>query len=146
MKKNVVDLMIRPFEEKDQIAVIALWQKCNLLRAWNDPVKDIMRKLQFNRELFLIGLFKGKVIATVMGGYEGHRGWINYLAVEPCFQKKGVAKRLMVEIEHKLVLMGCPKINLQVRLENKQAQAFYEKIGYSNDGVISFGKRLIKDN
>ena len=137
---------IRPYLESDQPAVIALWQVCDLVRPWNNPERDIARKLKVNRELFLVGLVEGKIVATVMGGYEGHRGWINYLAVDPAFQKNGFGKQLVTEIELGLLAMGCPKVNLQVRAGNQEALAFYEKIGYMNDNVASFGKRLLTDD
>jgi ribosomal protein S18 acetylase RimI-like enzyme len=146
MKNTPIDLIIRQYEEKDQLTVMTLWQKCNLTRPWNNPERDIARKLRVNRELFLVGLINGKVIATIMGGYEGHRGWINYLAVDQDYRKNGLGKQLMSELEKTLQAIGCPKVNLQVRADNKEALAFYENLGYDRDDVVSFGKRLIKDN
>jgi hypothetical protein len=70
---------IRPFREADELAVIALWRACGLTRPWNDPRKDIARKLAVQRELFLVGEVGGNVIGSVMGGYDGHRGWVNSL-------------------------------------------------------------------
>jgi len=145
MIKSAHEILIRHYEEKDEKAVIALWQECNLLRTWNNPGRDIQRKLKIDRELFLVGSIGDKIIASVMGGYEGHRGWVNYLAVDPSYRKKGIGRKIMSEIEAKLVSIGCPKVNLQVRAENTEAMAFYEKIGYGNDNVVSYGKRLIKD-
>lgn len=86
------------------------------------------------------------LVATVMAGYEGHRGWINYLAVKPGFRKQGLGRRLMEEAEARLIEAGCPKINLQVRKSNIAAVAFYERIGYSRDDVVSMGKRLAEDS
>jgi len=80
-----------------------------------------------------------------MGGYEGHRGWVNYLAVDPDYQKRGWGKKIMKAVEDKLLAIGCPKINLMVRIDNLSAVSFYEKIGYKADDVIGMGKRLIKD-
>jgi ribosomal protein S18 acetylase RimI-like enzyme len=87
-----------------------------------------------------------KIIATAMGGYEGHRGWVNYLAVDPAFRKKGFGRQLMAEIEKRLLALGCPKINLQVRMDNTSALEFYSQIGYKDDNVVSLGKRLIVDS
>ena len=137
---------IRPFSLKDEKAVKALWQKCDLVRPWNDPHSDIQRKLKVNPELFLVGTLGVKIIATAMGGYEGHRGWVNYLAVDPSHQRKGFGRQLMAEIEKRLLVLGCPKINLQVRNGNTSAMEFYSRIGYKNDNVISLGKRLIPDS
>jgi ribosomal protein S18 acetylase RimI-like enzyme len=80
-----------------------------------------------------------------MGGYDGHRGWINYLAVDPSLQRSGIGRALMVAVEKKLRRMGCPKINLQVRQSNAKVRAFYERIGYRQDPVLSYGKRLVHD-
>ena len=81
-----------------------------------------------------------------MGGYEGHRGWVNYLAVNPDFQRQGFGRQIMAHLENKLVELGCPKINLQVRMGNTSALIFYDRIGYKEDRVVSLGKRLIKDD
>ena len=136
---------IRPFNADDEKAVIELWQKCDLVRPWNNQESDIKRKLTVNPELFLVGVSKGKVIATIMGGYEGHRGWVNYLAVDPAYQRKGYGRQLMVEIEKRLLALGCPKVNLQVRNGNTAALEFYSRIGYKDDDVVSLGKRIIPD-
>jgi len=143
MKTRASSFHIRQYLSKDQKAVIDLWQKCNLTRPWNNPKLDIERKLKVNPELFLVGLLDNKIIATVMGGYEGHRGWINYLAVDPNYQKRGWGKQIMKAVEDKLLAMGCPKINLQIRTDNLSAVSFYKKIGYKMDEVISMRKRLI---
>ena len=136
---------IRQFEIADEKAVIELWRKCDLLRPWNDPHADIARKLTVNPELFLIGTVNNKIVASAMGGYEGHRGWVNYLAVHPAHQRKSYARRMMQEIENRLLAMGCPKINLQVRSGNKSALEFYSRIGFKNDDCVSLGKRLLSD-
>ena len=137
---------IRPFSLKDEKAVKALWQKCDLVRPRNDPHSDIQRKLKVNPELFLVGTLGVKIIAAAMGGYDGHRGWVNYLAVDPTYRKKGFGRQLMAEIEKRLLDFGCPKINLQLRTGNTSALEFYNRIGYKNDNVISLGKRLIPDS
>jgi ribosomal protein S18 acetylase RimI-like enzyme len=139
------EMEIRPFEDADEDAVIALWERCGLLRPWNDPRKDIARKRRLQRELFLVGTVDGAIIATVMAGYDGHRGWINYLAVDPARQRKGFGRALMDETARRLRALGCPKINLQVRGENTAAVSFYQRIGFREDAVLSFGKRLERD-
>ena len=135
-------LHIRPYHDRDEKAVIDLWRECELLVPWNNPKLDIERKIKVNPELFLVGLLNGKVVATVMGGYEGHRGWMNYLAVSTDHQCKGFGKQIVFALEEKLKAMGCPKINLQVRASNTDVIRFYESLGYSNDHVLSMGKRL----
>ena len=125
--------------------MIALWRACGLVRPWNDPRKDIRRKLGVNPEWFLIGESAGRIVGTVMAGYEGHRGWINYLAVEPGRQRAGLGRALMAEAERLLCAAGCPKINLQVRSTNAAVIAFYRRLGYAEDAVVSLGKRLESD-
>lgn len=138
-------LSIRPFRTPDGAAVIALWQACGLVRPQNDPQKDIARKLRVNPEWFLVAEEDGRVVGSVMAGYEGHRGWINYLAVAPAARKRGVGRALVLEAERVLRAAGCPKINLQVRPENKETIAFYEAVGFSVEGAVSLGKRLERD-
>ena len=138
-------LNIRTFQSGDEEAVIALWRNCNLLRSWNDPQKDILRKLQVHPELFLVGLVGGRIVASIMAGYEGHRGWLNYLAVDPEHQRHGYARAMIEEAEHLLRATGCPKINLQIRSSNRSVIEFYRHIGYQVDDVVSMGKRLELD-
>ena len=136
---------IRPFQTSDEAVVIALWQECDLTRAWNDPRKDIARKLTVQPELFVVGMQENQLIASAMFGFEGHRGWVNYLAVHPAHQRKGYARVLMQWGEQALKMRGCPKINLQVRSSNASVIAFYKSLGYGDDEVIGLGKRLISD-
>ena len=136
---------IRPFRESDQDAVVALWRECGLVRPWNDPVKDIRRKLGMQRDLFLVGSMDGRLVATIMVGYEGHRGWVNYLAVAADCRRRGFGRLLMEEAEARVREMGCPKINLQIRRSNAGLVAFYRSIGYGEDDVVSMGKRLVED-
>jgi ribosomal protein S18 acetylase RimI-like enzyme len=139
------ELRIRAFQPADEEAVLALWRACGLVRPWNDPRKDIARKLRVNPDWFLVGEQEGRVIATAMVGYEGHRGWVNYLAVEPALQRSGVGRAVMEEAERILRAAGCPKLNLQVRRGNAAAIAFYERLGFAVDDVASMGKRLEHD-
>jgi ribosomal protein S18 acetylase RimI-like enzyme len=138
-------LQIRPFQMSDESAVIELWRACNLLRPWNDPHKDIQRKLGIDPELFLVGVVDEQIVATAMLGYDGHRGWIYYLGVSPEHRQFGFGRLIMDEAEKLLRSRGCPKINLQVRTSNLEAVAFYERIGYKMDEVVSLGKRLESD-
>jgi|SRR5687767_3298542 len=134
-----------PYVPADEDAVVDLWQRCGLTRHWNDPRKDIQRKLTTQPELFLVGKLKGALIATVMAGYDGHRGWVNYLAVAPEHRSKGYGRFLMQHVEEALTARGCPKLNLQVRSGNSEVLEFYRKIGYGVEERVSLGKRLIPD-
>lgn len=138
-------MMIRTFRPEDEAAVISLWDRCGLLRPWNDPKKDIQRKLAINPDQFLVGVEDESIIAATMIGYDGHRGWIYYLAVDPDRRRTGLGRQLLDHAEALLRQLGCPKINLQVRTSNLQVIEFYKSIGFVQDEVVSFGKRLEHD-
>ncbi len=138
-------MQIRNYDSGDESQVIDLWIKCDLVRPWNNPKRDIERKLRIDPDLFLVGILNSKIIATVMGGYEGHRGWINYLAVDPSQQRKRYGTMIMEEIEEKLKAKGAPKINIQIRSTNKSVVDFYKSIGYKINDVVGMGKRLAED-
>ena len=133
---------IRPFEIQDQSAVIALWDRCNLSVSWNDPKEDIEMKLQVQPELFFVGTLSRRIVASAMAGYDGHRGWIYYLAVDPGCRKLGFGRKIMEKAEQSLRTMGCRKINLQVRHTNQSVIAFYTRLGFSDDRVMGLGKRI----
>ena len=136
---------IRPYRITDEEAVINLWEICGLTRPWNNPKRDIERKLRVDPDLFLVGEVEGRLVAAAMAGYEGHRGWVNYLAVHPDYQGRGLGRRMMEEIEAKLIARGCPKINVQIRSDNEGVIAFYRRLGFRVDATVSMGKRLIED-
>mgnify|MGYP001823265580 FL=1 len=140
-----MQLRIRAYRLNDEQEVIQLWKRCGLVVPQNDPEKDIARKIAVQPELFLIGVMADRIVATVMAGYEGHRGWINYLAVAPEFQGQGLARRLMDAVESKLRDLGCPKINLQVRETNTAVIEYYERIGFKIHHDVRLGKKLVKD-
>jgi ribosomal protein S18 acetylase RimI-like enzyme len=143
---------IREFDAADTDAVVALWESCGLTRPWNDPRADIARKLRVQPELFLVAESAagadgsaGTVIGSVMAGYDGHRGWLYYLASAPERRGEGVGRALVAEAERRLVAMGCPKVQLMVRTENDAVVAFYDGLGYEVSDVLVSGKRLIQD-
>jgi ribosomal protein S18 acetylase RimI-like enzyme len=145
-RTSAAGLRIRGYEPKDETAVIKLWEECGLTRPWNDPRRDISRKLTEQPELFIVGTVDGVVVATAMVGFDGHRGWVYYLAVAPERRKSGFGRRLMQEAERVLTERGCPKINLQFRSSNTEALEFYRQLGYIRDDVVILGRRLIPDN
>ena len=137
---------IRPFDAADTEAVVQLWNDCGLTRPWNDPHRDIARKRSVAPELFCVGVDAGgRLMASIMIGYDGHRGWINYLAVHPAHQRQGNARHLVQHAERLLTVRGCPKLNLQVRAGNEAVIALYESLGYADDQSVTLGKRLIAD-
>jgi ribosomal protein S18 acetylase RimI-like enzyme len=137
---------IRAFREENTADVIALWERCGLVRSWNDPAKDIARKMRVQRDLFLVGVVDEILIASIMAGYEGHRGWVNYLAVDSGHRRHGYARALMQHVEKALTAIGCPKLNMQVRATNVGVLQFYRRLGYVQDEAVSLGKRLIRDD
>lgn len=139
---NNISLSIRPYKAADEAQVIALWRQCNLIVPWNDPQREIALKIQVQPHMFLVGVLDTLVIATVMAGYEGHRGWLNYLAVSPEYQRHGIGRRMVEEATTLLQAAGCPKINLQIRTSNTDVITFYKRLGFTIDDVVSMGKRL----
>ena len=138
--------LVRPFADGDEDAVVALWQAAGLTRPWNDPRRDIARKKQVQRELFLVAEDDGTVVGTAMAGYDGHRGWVYYLAVAPGRQGGGLGRMLMTEAEARLLALGCPKVNVQIRSGNEAVAAFYDRLGYVADAATGLGKRLVPDD
>jgi len=139
-------MKIRSYQPTDEADVIALWHACGLTRPWNDPQRDIKRKLSEQPELFLVATEDERVIGSAMVGFDGHRGWVYYLAVSPQHRKLSIGRALMHEAEQLLMARGCPKINLLIRSSNAEVIAFYRKLGYTQDDVVSLGRRLIHDS
>jgi len=138
-------MKIRPYHAADEAAVVALWRESRITRPWNDPYKDIARKLAVQAEWFLVGTVEDDVIATVMAGYDGHRGWVNYFVVAPAHRGQGHARALMQHVEQAFLDAGVPKINLLVRSMNAEVIEFYRCLGYVQDEAVCLGKRLIRD-
>ena len=139
------DVKIRDFSVSDTEMVVALWNRCGLTRPWNDPYKDISRKMSDNNGAFWVADHAEDVVASVMIGYDGHRGSINYLAVVPEYQRSGLGAELMRRAEHFLIERGCPKVSFCVRRNNEAVLAFYQELGYEIDDIHFLGKRLISD-
>jgi ribosomal protein S18 acetylase RimI-like enzyme len=140
-------LNIRPYEPRDDEQVIRLWQAAFP----NDPPRNepravIRRKLRVQRELFLVGEWDGRIVATVLGGYDGFRGWVYHLAVDRAHRRKGFGRLMMREGERLLREMGCPKLNIQVRADNQDVVAFYRRLGYDVEDHISMGKLFIPES
>jgi len=136
---------IRPFAIADTEDVISLWQATGLTRPWNNPHQDINRKLSVQPELFLVAVADGAIVGSVMAGYDGHRGWLYYLASDPARRGEGIGRRLVEAAEDRLLDMGCPKVQLMVRPDNNTARGFYGALGYETFETWTTGKRLIAD-
>lgn len=141
----VAQPFVRPYVAADRESLVDLWAACDLLRPWNDPDRDVERKLARDDGGLLVLELAGRVVGSVMAGYDGHRGWVNYLAVGPEHRGHGFGALLMAEAEDRLRRSGCPKVNLQVRGGNEAALAFYRHLGYEIEDVISLGRRLGDD-
>ena len=136
---------IRAFRTADEDAVVELWEQAGLTRPWNDPHADIRRKLSVQPELFLVAADGDTVVGTVMAGYDGHRGWLYYLASASSHRGRGIGRALVVEAERLLEAMGCPKVQLMVRPDNAGARGFYDALGYVPFETWATGRRLIVD-
>ena len=141
-----MNLEIRAFDREDTEAVVALWHTVGLTRPWNDPHRDIERKLAgATGALPRRGRRLGEVVGSVMAGYDGHRGWLYYLASDPTRRGEGIGRALVGAAEERLVAMGCPKVQLMVRPENDVARGFYGALDYEPFDTWATGKRLIPD-
>jgi ribosomal protein S18 acetylase RimI-like enzyme len=137
--------VIRTFSPEDEKQIIDLWEECNLVVPWNDPKKDIIRKVKHSPQHFFVGVFEKEIISTCMAAFDGHRGWIYYLAVKPEYRRKGFGKAMVNHAEKVLIEEGCPKIDLMVRENNREVISFYENYGYNSESVVVMSKRLEED-
>ena len=144
-RKPTVDFRIDAYRASDQDDMIALWQACELIVPWNNPLTDIERKTADSPELFFTGRVDGQLMASCMAGYDGHRGWIYFLAVHPSYRRRGYAAQLVSHTGNKLLELGCPKLELMVRQSNQDMIAFYQAIGFDLDPVVVLSKRLQAD-
>ena len=136
---------ITPYHPDDEEPVIALWHRCfppEHLTAHNDPRTAIAQKLAYQPDLFFVAKVDGKIIGTTMAGYDGHRGWLYSVAVDPTHRRQNIGRQLLQHAEDALIKLGCNKINLQVRTSNAEVIAFYQQCGYKADDVLSMGKRI----
>jgi ribosomal protein S18 acetylase RimI-like enzyme len=134
---------IRPYRESDEVAVTELWTEVlGDAAPHNHPATVIRKKLAVEADLFSVAVLDGAVVGTVMGGYDGHRGWVYAVAVRPAHQRRGIGTALVRHLETALLQRGCLKVNLQVRASNAKVVAFYEGLGYTVEERVSMGKRL----
>ena len=135
-------LTIAPIGDGDVADVIALWQRCGLTRPWNDPASDIALARKGENAAMLAGRDNSGIVASVLVGHDGHRGWVYYVAVDPDCRHKGYGRVIMDAAEHWLRLRGIEKLQLMVRPDNSQVQAFYRSIGYLEQERIIYAKWL----
>ena len=147
MTTSATTLSIHRFDASDTDAVVALWQQAfpeyrDVTRPQRNPHLSIANKLATQPELFFVAVLGERIVGTVMGGYDGHRGWMYSLAVDESLRRHGIGTRLVAHVEQALTERGCPKLNLQILSAKTELRAFYEALGYRADAVISLGKRL----
>ena len=135
-------LDIEPATARDAAKVIALWHACGLTRPWNDPQADYDLALATPTSTILVARDAGAIVASIMTGFDGHRGWVYYLAVDPAQRRHGLGRQMMAAAEEWLRAIGSPKIQLMVRGDNREATAFYKALGYDVQDVITIGRRL----
>ncbi len=136
-------MQIRTFQMEDYDEVVALWQRAGLILGTSDDRESIAHKLQRDPDLFLVAVEEAEIVGVVMGSYDGRRGWINHLAVSPQYQNHGIGTQLIQELERRLDLKGCVKVNLLIEANNAAVQLFYQRHGYQRDQLIFMEKWLI---
>lgn len=134
-------MIVREASRLDCAAVIALWRACDLTRPWNDPTADFTRALEGSSSTVLVALAEDRVSGSAMVGFDGHRGWIYYVAVDPQLQRQGLGRRLLDECQRWLLARGCPKVELMVRDGNPAAD-LYERLGWELQPVRVYGRWL----
>jgi ribosomal protein S18 acetylase RimI-like enzyme len=135
-------LNIRAATGSDRVAVIALWQAAGLTRPWNDPGSDFDLALANPTSTILLAHDEAGLAGSVMAGFDGHRGWVYYLATAPDRLKHGIGGALMAAAEDWLRQLGCPRVRLMVRDDNLAARGFYRAIGYDDQAVVTMGRTL----
>lgn len=138
---------VRAFSDADWAAVAELWKAVFAdTQLHNEPDSVIQRKLGVQSDLFLVAEVEGRIVGSVLAGYDGVRGWVHYLAVLTEYRGSGIGSALMRAAEDRLQALGCPKLNLQVRAENSGVTTFYEKLGYVTEQRVSMGKLLPEES
>ena len=137
--------MIAPAGSEDAEAVVALWREAGLTRPWNDPDSDFATALASGAAAVLVARAEGGLAGSVMVGFDGHRGWVYYLAVAPAHRGAGLGRALMAAAEAWLRVRGAPKIQLMVREDNEAALGFYQALGLERQKVVTLGRFLAKE-
>jgi ribosomal protein S18 acetylase RimI-like enzyme len=135
-------LTIKTIEDGDLTEVIALWRRCGSTRAWNDPAGDIALARREANATVLLGRNDSALVASVLVGHDGHRGWVYYVTVDPDHRFKGYGRVIMTAAEDWLRARGIEKLQLMVRRDNAKVHAFYESLGYYDQERVVFAKWL----
>ena len=135
-------LIISSIEDNDLAGVIRLWRRAGLVREWNDPSGDIAQARKERNSTILLGRHEGALVASVLVGHDGHRGWVYYVSVDPDHRSKGYGRDIMTAAENWLRARGIAKLQLMVRGDNANVHAFYESLGYYDQKRVTFAKWL----
>jgi GNAT superfamily N-acetyltransferase len=135
-------LTVKPIEDGDIAEVIALWQRCGSTRPWNDPARDIAVARKEANATVLLGRNGGTLVASVLVGHDGHRGWVYYVTVDPDHRLEGYGRAIMAAAEDWLRTRGIEKLQLMVRGDNVKVHAFYQSLGYFEQERVVFAKWL----
>jgi ribosomal protein S18 acetylase RimI-like enzyme len=135
-------LDISPLLPGEAEAAVALWEEAGLTRPWNDPRADIRLALAGPASTVLAGRIDGGLVATAMVGWDGHRGWLYYLAVAKAERRRGYGARMARAAEDWLAARQAPKIQLLIRAENQAVIAFYEALGYRRSDSVMLQRVL----
>jgi hypothetical protein len=141
-KSNGPALTVTSIEDSEIPEVTRLWQRCGLTREWNDPAGDIALARKENNATVLLGRRDGALVASVLVGHDGHRGWVYYVSVDPDHRLKDYGREIMTAAEDWLRERGIAKLQLMVRGDNARVHAFYEALGYYDQKRVTFAKWL----
>jgi ribosomal protein S18 acetylase RimI-like enzyme len=135
-------LTVTSIEDVDIPEVIRLWRRAGLVREWNDPTGDIELARRERNSTILVGRHDGALVASLLVGHDGHRGWVYYVSVDPDHRLKDYGRQIMTAAEDWLRARGIMKLQLMVRGDNARVHAFYQSIGYYDQKRVTFAKWL----
>jgi ribosomal protein S18 acetylase RimI-like enzyme len=140
--KLEVPTRIRTYEPRDFASVRRVWRSAGLTLSPSDSRSELEQTRRRDPDLFLVATIGGRPVGVVLGRFDGRRGWINHLAVDPKFQGRGIGGLLVAELERRLRIKGCPKVNLHILAENRDVARFYRRLGYAPQDLLYMSKWL----
>lgn len=133
---------VRSYRPADFATIMALWRTCGLHPSRSDTPLSLERKLERDPDLFLVAEEAGRLVASIIGSYDGRRGWINRLAVTPDLRGRAIGRKLVALVEERLRERGCDKVNLLVEPDNRRVVEYYDRLGYRTDELVFMEKWL----
>lgn len=135
--------IIREFQDNDYPEVLSLWNSCQIVVRKSDEFQELKKILVLNPDIFLVVVESQKIIGSVIGTWDGRRGWINHLAVSAEKRNLGIGTALLKEVENRLASKGCTKINLTILPNNQEVITFYKAEGYLEEQVVFMSKKIV---